>query len=105
MALQAAMQRRSGQVRNAGLQGIEVVIERQQRMLPERNDDRFFRDTQHGRMGIPGAGPHIGCAARASPLGNRLGVDPVPLGKCPQAFVLLDGLPMSRWRSRVELGP
>jgi hypothetical protein len=38
MALQAAMQRRPGQVRDRRLQGIEAVIQRQQRVAPERHD-------------------------------------------------------------------
>jgi hypothetical protein len=35
MPLKAAVQRRPGQMRDAGLQGIEAVIERQQRVLAQ----------------------------------------------------------------------
>jgi hypothetical protein len=87
--LQATMQRRPRQVGNAGLQGIEAVIKRQQSVLPERHDDRFFRDAQHRGMGILGARPDIGCAAPPPPLGNRLGVDPMPFGENPQALLTI----------------
>lgn len=36
-----------------------------------------------------GAGPHIGRAASAPPLGNRLRVDPVPPGERPQALLTI----------------
>jgi hypothetical protein len=42
MALQAAVQRRPRQVRDRRLQGIEAVIERQQRIAPESDDDRLL---------------------------------------------------------------
>ena len=41
VALQAAMQRRTGQVRNGRLQGVEAIVERQQSMPTERDDDRL----------------------------------------------------------------
>lgn len=40
-------------------------------------------------MGILGTGSHIGGATPAPPLGNRLGIDPVPLGQRPQALLTI----------------
>ena len=51
MALQASVQRRAGQVRNSGLQGIEAVIEWQQGMAAEGDDDRLFALAQNRRFG------------------------------------------------------
>ena len=89
VALQAAMQRRSGQVRNSGLQGVETVIQRQQRVLAEGNDNRFFLDGEHRGMSILRAGSHIGSVTPAPPLGDRLRVDPVALGQDPQALLTI----------------
>ena len=55
MALQAAVQRRARQVRDRRLQGVEAVVERQQRMPAEGDDDRLLLDRQHGRLGPPSA--------------------------------------------------
>ena len=52
VALQTAMQRRARQVRDRGLQAIEAVVQRQERMPPERDDDRLLLDRQHRGSGI-----------------------------------------------------
>ena len=83
------MQRRAGQVRDRGLQGVEAVVQRQQCMLAKGNDHRLLLDAQHRGMRVLGAGPHIDGAASASPLGNRFGVDPVALGENPQALLTI----------------
>jgi len=54
--LQAAVQRRSGQVRDRRLQGAEAVIQRQQCEPAEGNDDPFLVDAQHRRMASLGPG-------------------------------------------------
>ena len=41
MPLQATVQRRAREVRDRRLKGIQAVIERQQRVLPKRDDDGF----------------------------------------------------------------
>ena len=77
VALEAAMQGRPGQVRDGRLQGIEAVVERQQRMLAEGDDDRLFLGRQDCRArrfrphrGIVDEGP-------LAPLGNCLVVQPI----------------------------
>ena len=48
MALQAAMQRGSGQVRKRRLQGIEAVIQRQESVAPEGDNDGLLLWAEHG---------------------------------------------------------
>jgi hypothetical protein len=42
------MQQRARQVRDGGLQGIEAVIQRQERVPAEGNDDRFLIGGEDG---------------------------------------------------------
>jgi hypothetical protein len=42
VAHEAAMQRRARQVRDAGLQGVEAVVQRQQGVAAEGDDDRLL---------------------------------------------------------------
>src|SRR6478672_8994172 len=65
------MQGRPGQFRNGRLQGIEAVVERQQRMLAEGDDDSLFLGRQD-------------CRARSfRPHGNVVDEGPfAPLGDC-----------------------
>jgi hypothetical protein len=44
MALQAAVQRGPRQVRDRRLEGIEAIVEGQERLPPERDDDRLLVD-------------------------------------------------------------
>lgn len=85
MALQATMECRASQMRQGGLQGIETIIERQQRMAPEGDDDRFLLDRQHRGLRLFRASRKISYRVALSPLGNSLGVDPVVLGEGSQA--------------------
>jgi hypothetical protein len=48
VALQTAVQAGAGQVRDGGLQRVEAVVQRQQRVAPERNDDGLLLDREHG---------------------------------------------------------
>lgn len=41
LALQAAMQRRAGQVREGGLERVEAVVGRQERVTAKGDDDRL----------------------------------------------------------------
>ncbi len=43
VTLQAAMHGRPRQVRDCRLQGVEAIVERQQRMPPEGDDDHLVR--------------------------------------------------------------
>jgi hypothetical protein len=42
MPLQEAVQRRTREMWNSGLEGIEAIIERQERVLAKGDDQRFF---------------------------------------------------------------
>jgi len=57
--LQAAVQRQARQVRDRRLKGIWPVIERQQRLLAERDDDGFVIEGQGRRRPVFGAGWQI----------------------------------------------
>jgi hypothetical protein len=41
------MQGRAGEMWDAGLERIEAVVERQQRMLAKSDDDRLLADREH----------------------------------------------------------
>jgi hypothetical protein len=95
-------------MRDGRLQRIEAIVERQQRMPPERDDDGLLLDGKDGRLGFFGACWAIGDGLALLPLGDGLLVDPVAPGELSGSldyFVLLDGLPPSWWRSRVKLVP
>jgi hypothetical protein len=47
MTFEATMQRGAGQLRNCGLQGVETVVERQERVLAKRHDDGLLLDRQN----------------------------------------------------------
>jgi Ser-tRNA(Ala) deacylase AlaX len=44
VALQAAMQRRAGQMRQRCLQGIKAIVDQQERVPAKGDDDRFVLD-------------------------------------------------------------
>jgi hypothetical protein len=48
VALQAAVQARAPQVRDGGLEGVEAVIQRQERMPPEGDNNRLLLKRQNG---------------------------------------------------------
>jgi hypothetical protein len=56
--LQAAVQAGARQVRDRGLEAVEAVVERQERMPPEGDDDGFLLRREHGRAGV--LRPHLG---------------------------------------------
>src|SRR5580700_2619975 len=76
-------------MRNRQLKRVEAVVEWQKRMPAEGNDHRLFLDSQNRRSGVLGAGRKIGDGRPLLPLGDRLGIDPVPLGKRPQALLTM----------------
>jgi hypothetical protein len=85
VTLQAAMQGRTGQVRDAGLQGIEAIIQRQQGMLAEGDNDRLFLLGEHRGFWRLWSHWRIGDHGPALPLGDRLGVHPEAAGQGPYA--------------------
>ena len=70
---------------NRGLQGIQTVVERQQRVLANGNDDRFLLDGQHGGAGMLRPLPWIGHRAALPPIGYCLRADAMTTGQTPQA--------------------
>lgn len=91
VALQAAVQRRAGQVRNGGLQRVEAVVERQERVTPKGYHDRFVLRRPHRRTRILRTRTLIGNRGPLPPLRDRLLVDPVALRERPQArLTMLD---------------
>ena len=89
MALQTTVQRRPGQVWDRRLQPIKAIIQRQQRVPPERNDDGFLVDLQHRGFGILGPGRQIGNRGPLAPLHHRLLIGAMPLGQRPQALLTI----------------
>src|SRR5262249_24586588 len=47
VALKQSMQRRSRQMRDGRLEGIKAIVERQQRMLAERNSESFLLGAEY----------------------------------------------------------
>lgn len=80
MALEQAMQAGARQMRKAVLQGVETIIQRQQRVLPEGDAQRFFFRRRH--CGARILRPHRGVfnALSRPPLATGLLIDPVLLG-------------------------
>lgn len=76
VTLKAAMQGRTCQMRNAGLQGIKAVIQRQQRMPAKRHDHRFVRLGQNRGSRLFGTCLLILDSLALSPFCNCFRVDP-----------------------------
>src|SRR5215212_5363967 len=76
-------------MREGGLEGIEAVVERQERVAPKGNDDRLFLERKHRRLGLLGSGGPVGNRATLLPLGDGLRVDPVAPGQHPQALLTM----------------
>src|ERR1700690_854802 len=72
-------------MRDRRLQGIETIIERQQRVPAKGDDDRLLPDRQHRGLRLARAGWQIGDRTALLPLGDGLRVDPVAPGQSPQA--------------------
>src|ERR1041384_5072306 len=89
MPLKTAVQRRACQRWESGLQRVEAVIERQQRVAPEGDDDGLVLRREHGRARVLGPGALVGNRGPRSPLSDRLRVDPVAPGQNPQALLTM----------------
>lgn len=71
---------------NGRLERIEAIVKWQQRMAPERNDDRLFINRQNCGSGSPWTGRQIRNRSPLAPFGDRLLIDAVTRRKRPQAF-------------------
>src|SRR5271165_2450279 len=87
VSLQAAMQRRTRQMRDGRLQGVKAIVERQQRMLSEGDDDRLVLERQHRRMRVFRPGALIANRGPLLPLGDRLLIDAISLSEGSQALL------------------
>src|SRR5215212_5944304 len=76
-------------MREGGLEGIEAVVQRQERVAPKGNDDRLFLEREHRRLGLLGSGGPVGNRATLLPLSDGLRVDAVAPGQHPQALLTL----------------
>jgi len=83
--LKTPVQRRAGQPRDRGLERVETFIEREQSLLPKGNRHRLLLLGKDCRVWV--LGPHRKILNRVtlSPLGHRLGVDPIMSGQSAQA--------------------
>src|SRR3712207_3741962 len=76
-------------MRDGGLEGIEAVVQRQERVAPERNHDGLLLDREHRRARLLGTGALVLDRGALLPLRDRLRVDPVAPGQHPQALLTL----------------
>ena len=74
--LKATMQCRPGQMRKRWLQGIEAIVQRQERVPPECDDHRLFIFAENCGARLSRSGLSILNSLSLAPLGNRLGIDP-----------------------------
>ena len=83
------MEAGAGQVRDARLQGVEAVVEREQRPLTEGYNDSLLLRGEHGRARL--TRPHRGildCSAVA-PFSHRLSVEVIALSQARYAFLTM----------------
>jgi hypothetical protein len=78
VALEQAVQGRTGPPRNAGLQRVQAIVERPWRVLAEGDSRRFLFRAEHCRGG-PRAHRRVLRAGALAPLGHRFRVDAVAL--------------------------
>src|SRR3954469_10334701 len=76
-------------MRNGGLQRVEAVIERQERVAPKRNDDGLLLDREHRGARLLGASALVLDRGALFPLSHRLRVDPVSPGEGSQALLTM----------------
>lgn len=98
MALETAMESRAGELRNGCLEGVEAVVQRQERVLAKGDDNGLLFASQ-GR-GEPLLWPHgsVFHEGTFAPLLNGLWVDAVALGELQQAFLTILDRPTNRRR-------
>lgn len=76
MTLQATVQRRTRELRQGRLEGLEAVVERQQGMPPECDNDGILLGREGGGVWLTRAGWQVGHRSPLAPFGVRLGVHP-----------------------------
>src|SRR5215212_7274837 len=74
-------------MRDRRLDGVEAVVERQQRVPAEGDDDRLLLGREHGRAGLPRPHTRIGGGLSPAPLLHGGWADAVALGGSPYALL------------------
>ena len=85
--IEAAVQRRPCEMRDARLQAIKAVVERQQRMAPEGNDHRLLLGGEHRRARLPGPHWSIGGGLAPAPFLDGGRTDAVAPRERPYALL------------------
>jgi hypothetical protein len=89
MAFQTTMKRRPGQVRDRGLQGVEAVVQRQERVLAKRDEDGLLLHRQNRRPRHGWPSPAIRGRVVPPPLSDSLRVDAMPRGPRSQTLLTM----------------
>src|SRR5918912_4546599 len=76
-------------MREGGLEGVEAVVQRQERVAPARDDDGLLFAREYRRARLLGTGALVLDRGALLPLGYGLRVDPVALGQYPQALLTM----------------
>src|SRR3954468_13069999 len=76
-------------MRNGGLERVEAIIERQERVAPKGDDDGLLLAREHRGARLLGTGALVLDRGALLPLGHRLRVDAVALGQHPQALLTM----------------
>src|SRR5436190_20376459 len=69
------------------LQGVQAVIQGQQRVPPKGHDERLFLRGQNGGSGLPRASRQVRRRPALLPLGDGLLIDSMAPRQRPQAFL------------------
>ena len=83
VSLKAAVQGGAGQMRDRGLQRVEAVVQRQQRVSPKGDDHSLFFNRKGCRSWVLWNRGQIGGRGPLLPFGDGLLVDPVTPGEHP----------------------
>ena len=106
MPAQASMQRGARQMRDRRLQGVEAVVERQERVTAEGHDDRLLLGGEHGGARLARPDRTVLDAGPSLPLRHRLRVQPVGPAQLRDRSLRQLVSPLARrawsWRAREE---
>ena len=79
------MQVRAGQLRDAGLQGVKAVVERQQGMAAKGDDHGLLLGAEHGGLDLAGSHHGVVGGLAPAPLLDGGGTDAMAQGERPYA--------------------
>jgi hypothetical protein len=74
-------------VRDGGLEPVEAVVERQERVAAEGDDNRFLLGCEHSRANFLGPHRRVGRGGALAPFLHCGGADPEALGQRPHALL------------------